>query len=389
MKRSKPTIALVTDAVAPYHRGGKEERYRELAPRLAVDADVHVYTMRWWSEGPTVEHDGVTYHALTPLFPLYRGNRRSVVQAVVFAIGCFRLMTARYDVLEADHMPYLQLFVLRLVTWIRRKRFVVTWHEAWGREQWIRYLGQAGRFAWALERIAGLLPDCIVAASPETAHRLRALMGTRVPIVTAPNGINRQQIRAAMPAESRCDVISVGRMLAHKRFDLVVAAVAELAASGTRISCRLIGDGPERSSLVAQARALGVEDLISVETDVRSQEHLYSLVKAARCFVFPSEREGFGIAALEALACGVPVITTNAPDNLAQHLVGRSSMGVVCEPAALASAIESVLSSPAPDVGDSRWIDDYDWDRSAASLLQALQIADSSGLPIANAAESA
>src|SRR3954468_10601516 len=58
--------------------------------------------------------------------------------------------------------------------------------------------------------------------------------------------------------------------------------------------------------------------------DVDGREELYSLVKGAGAFVFPSEREGFGIAALEALACGVPAVTTAAPDNLARHPVGRS-----------------------------------------------------------------
>lgn len=43
---------MVTDAIAPYHHGGKEQRYDELAARLTQYADVHVYTMRWWRSGP-------------------------------------------------------------------------------------------------------------------------------------------------------------------------------------------------------------------------------------------------------------------------------------------------------------------------------------------------
>src|SRR5580658_2876187 len=60
-KSRRRVVAMVSDAVLPYHKGGKELRYQELLKRLAVQADVHMYTMKWWS-GPR-EHiqDGVTY----------------------------------------------------------------------------------------------------------------------------------------------------------------------------------------------------------------------------------------------------------------------------------------------------------------------------------------
>jgi hypothetical protein len=46
-------VAMVSDAIHPYHRGGKELRYYELTRRLAGRADIHVYTMNWWN-GPRV-----------------------------------------------------------------------------------------------------------------------------------------------------------------------------------------------------------------------------------------------------------------------------------------------------------------------------------------------
>ena len=58
------------------------------------------------------------------------------------------------------------------------------------------------------------------------------------------------------------------------------------------------------------------------------------LMKAANAFVTQSAREGFGIAVLEALACGPAVVTASAPDNLAQHLAVRSSRSIVCDPSA-------------------------------------------------------
>jgi len=70
----RPIVALVTDAIFPYHRGGKEIRYHELSRRMAERAEIHVYTMHWW-DGPRVRIDeAVTFHAISPLFPMYNSK---------------------------------------------------------------------------------------------------------------------------------------------------------------------------------------------------------------------------------------------------------------------------------------------------------------------------
>ena len=73
-----------------------------------------------------------------------------------------------YDVIEADHMPYLQLLPLRIVASIRRVPFVVTWHELWGPKYWRQYLGtQLGVIAAGIERLATRLPGMIIAVRPK------------------------------------------------------------------------------------------------------------------------------------------------------------------------------------------------------------------------------
>lgn len=61
-------IALVSDAVYPYHKGGKERRIHELSIRMAEKGhDVHLYCMKWWkTKEETVVHQNVTYHAKSP-----------------------------------------------------------------------------------------------------------------------------------------------------------------------------------------------------------------------------------------------------------------------------------------------------------------------------------
>jgi glycosyltransferase involved in cell wall biosynthesis len=141
-----------------------------------------------------------------------------------------------------------------------------------------------------------------------------------------------------------------------------------LHARGMHATCRIIGDGPERSGLEERARTLGLADAVEFLHDVHEQKELYAKIKAAKVAASFSVREGFGIAVLEAIACGVRVLTTSAPDNLAQHLVTRYSRGVVVEPtlAAVAAALQKALAESEPRPGDEScadsWLADYDWD---------------------------
>jgi glycosyltransferase involved in cell wall biosynthesis len=374
-------VALVSDAIYPYFRGGKELRYHEVARRLAHRAEVHVYTMKWWAGSSTRGDSQVTFHAISRLYEMYAGERRSFREAIFFAFGCLRLLRFRFDVLEADQFPYFHIFALRLVTWLKRKRLTVTWHEVWGRAYWHEYLGRAGSAAWIIEWLAMRVPDHIIAASPQTAARLREVLGDRTSISVVPNGIDLDGIRNSYPDAVRVDLVTLGRMLPHKNFDMLLDAVALLHAEGLPVTCRLIGDGPQRAALHEQAHELGIEHAVDFCHDVWEQKDVYSLMKAARVAVFPTAREGFGIAVLEAIACGIPVVTTSAPDNLAQHLLARSEDGVVCDPsaAAIAAAVRPLLGDPdgRPSQEPARqeaWLTEHSWDAVADQVAQVLGI---------------
>jgi glycosyltransferase involved in cell wall biosynthesis len=372
-----PIVALVVDSVFPYHLGGREVRYHELTKRLADDAAYHVFTMNWWQGTRTLVDGNITYHAISRLHPMYAKGRRSIPQALWFAVSCLRLFAYRFDILEADHIPYFQILVLRVIATLKRKRFVVTWHEVWGPGYWRKYVGTLGPLAWLIEWLAMRSPDHIIAASAQTGERLQAILGSRASITVAANGVDLAAIGGADPDEQVTDLVVVGRLIGHKRIDMLLDAMAVLHADGTPVSCRVIGDGPERESLHEQAAQLGLADFVDFRPDVREQKEVFSLVKAAKAAVFPSDREGFGAAVLEALACGIPVVTTNSPDNLSQHLVTRSVRGYVCEPTVgeLAQTLRTALSRSAADTGrvDS-WVADYSWDSVASKVSGALRI---------------
>ncbi len=383
---TRPVVALVSDAIYPYFRGGKELRYHELSARLGQRADVHVFTMKWWN-GPSTRREGhVTFHAVSSLYAMYVGERRSFREAILFALACFRLLWFRFDVLEADQFPNFHILTLRVVAWIKRKPLTVTWHEVWGPDYWRQYLGRGAKMAWFVEWLSMRVPDQLIAASDQTAARLRVILGDRASISVVPNGIDLEGIRNSYPDAARVDLVTVGRLLPHKNVNMLLDTVALLRASGLLVTCRVIGDGPMREALHAQARRLGIEADVDFRHDVWEQKDVYALMKAARVAVFPTTREGFGIAVLEAIACGLPVVTTSALDNLAQYLVSRSSTGVVCAPtaAAVADALRSLLAqhddrfaqhddrSAAMSVGQDAWLADHGWDAAADHVAEVL-----------------
>ena len=170
--------------------------------------------------------------------------------------------------------------------------------------------------------------------------------------------------------------------MSHKRVDMLLESVAMLHADGYPVRCRIIGGGPEHLPLTALADTLRISDAVEFFQAVRGQAELYGLPKSARVFVFPSlTGKRFGIAALEAMACGLPVVTTSAPDNLAQYLVAKSARGIVCDPSprAIADAVKGLVAGregAAAEIsfGAEPWLDDYSWAAAAAKVSAALAL---------------
>ena len=99
----------------------------------------------------------------------------------------------------------------------------------------------------------------------------------------------------------------------------------------------IIGDGPERTDLKSRVRESGLEDNVEFCGFLEDYSDALALMKSSRAFASPSTREGFGMAALEANACGLPVVTVRHRMNAVMDLVTEQT-GMVCEPTAAALA---------------------------------------------------
>jgi N-acetyl-alpha-D-glucosaminyl L-malate synthase BshA len=120
---------------------------------------------------------------------------------------------------------------------------------------------------------------------------------------------NRANLRTLFPdlREPEPVLIHVSNFRAVKRIADVVAIFTEVHRQRpSRLV--LIGDGPERSPAERRLRELGLEDRVAF---LGKQDRFEELLAAADVFLLPSEQESFGLAALEAMSCGIPVVASD------------------------------------------------------------------------------
>ncbi len=368
-------IAFVYDVIYPWVKGGVEKRVHELAIRLAARGhDVHIIGMKSWEGPDTLSRDGVTLHGICPARPLYADGRRKAGGAIWFGIRLTPFLIAEeFDIIDCQQFPYFTAFPVKLASVLKHTPFVITWHEVWG-DYWYEYLGWTGFLGRTTERlVAGLAPHAI-SVSGTTAEKLRHL-GVRGEVRTFPNGIDPVRLRAVPPAAISSDIVFVGRLIREKHVDLLVQAFSLLLRSSPGRTLLILGDGPEGESIRALIRDLGIWDRVLVQPFLESHDTVISLMKSSRVCAIPSTREGFGIAALEALACGIPVVTVNHPDNAITELItGQTGFLTSLAVEDLAAALQRALAgSPGMKAGCMAAAEGCDWDRIVTDLEQYYQ----------------
>ena len=140
-------------------------------------------------------------------------------------------------------------------------------------------------------------------------------------------------------------VVACGRLVPVKRFNDLVRAVAQVAPPETQLA--ILGEGPERGTIEAAVERHGLARRVHLPGHVADPSMWY---RRASCLAITSESESFGLTAAEALAHGVPVVSTDCggPSEILEH--GRYGRIVpVGDIAALAEALTATLR----DFGDA------------------------------------
>lgn len=205
----------------------------------------------------------------------------------------------------------------------------------------------------------------------------------------APHPDGGERARKDLGLEGRLVLLTVSRLAANKRHALVIDLLPRLREKLPELVYLVVGEGREREELERRARLRGVGDLVRFEGFV---EDVRSYYNACHVFVMASGRaserekaaEGFGIAYVEAGACGKPVVGSVSGGGAEVILDGCT--GRLVDPRD-AAALEAALLELLTDrdkrraFGEEarRHVRRYDWERGATALECALREAASSG----------
>jgi glycosyltransferase involved in cell wall biosynthesis len=360
-------VLLVAARYFPY-MGGVETHVYEVGQRL-VKAGVKVTVL-------TTDVSG-----RLPVFEESEGMRIFRVRAwpankdYYFAPGIYRFMTrGRWDLVHCQGYHNLVPPLAMLAAWRANIPFVLTFHSGGD----VSRLHRALRgLQWAMLRPLLLRAQKLIAVSEFEAgffqERLR-LPAER--FVVIPNGAHLPHMFE--PTEAAADgvddgplIVSIGRLERYKGHQRVVAALPKVLEQVPGARVRIVGAGPYESTLQKIARRLGVAERVEIQAvPPGDRGGMAALIARADLVTLLSEYESQGIAVMEALTLGRPVLVarTSALQELADLGLART-IPLESTPEEVAAAVASQLRQPFVPQNVAL----PTWDACAASLLALYQ----------------
>jgi len=285
-----------------------------LAKSLAARHDVTVLTSRTPELPPEVEEDGVRV-VRVPVFGRRRSSNASLLSlAAYLPSGAWRgtslLARGRFDLVNSHFVLPTGIVGARLA---RRARLphVISVHggDLYDPSKWLSPHAHA-LLRLAVNRLLGD-SDLVIGQSSNTLDNLSRFYSSTTPVARIPLGIPARA--APAPDRSRFGLspsasvlVTVCRLVRRKGLEQLIQLMQRLED----LDCvlLLIGNGPQEATLQELAQRLNVAERVRFLGWV-SDEDKFSALASADVFVSTSQHEGFGLMYLEAMACGLPVVT--------------------------------------------------------------------------------
>jgi glycosyltransferase involved in cell wall biosynthesis len=199
-----------------------------------------------------------------------------------------------------------------------------------------------GRTWSGLRRITYRFADALVCLTSPALTFLQARTKVRGYVIQGAVTVLAHPTSHTARDEGSHTLIAMGRLSTEKGFDLLLDAFARIAAHHPDWSLKILGQGPLRSALQAQAWRLDLGERVRFAGEVPDP---FPILSAADLFVFPSRSEGFGMALAEAMACGLPVVSFDCPSG-PRDIVRDGVDGILVPPedvAAMAAALDRLM----------------------------------------------
>ncbi|GEM_PF-887607 len=303
-----PRILFVNEAFFP-HEGGAERRAYETIKRLDRKGfEVKVITNDF---GERSELNGVDVDYITRMDErdYFDNGSRKIRGVLKFTSAVKRALKKYddYDIYSFDEFPLLHA-VKGAQQVPRRASKIFTWHEVL-REF---YNGRGGiwRLASRWEKKISDIYSHNIAVSNSIRSLLDSYYG-KEDVTVIENGVDVSEYAGSGDEKEWGTVFYVGRIEPHKQLDKLI----KYFRGQEKFKLEIVGSGSQISHL----RRISRNDPNIQITGHLPRDELIERMKRAWVFVMPSSREGFSIASLEAMAAGLPVVTTTSRFNLAAN----------------------------------------------------------------------
>jgi glycosyltransferase involved in cell wall biosynthesis len=193
------------------------------------------------------------------------------------------------------------------------------------------------RIAEMIVRRSIRMPGTLIAQSNDMAAELARYSAPRQRIEVIGNPVSldeidtacaKQKLSGPVRVRGEPSLIAVGRLASQKGFDILLTAFAHFRKQRPGAELTILGEGPDRAALEAQARTLGIEGSVHFPGQCNN---VLAQVSAADIFVSSSRYEGFSNAILEAMALGRVVVATNC-EGATKDMIVDGATGVLVEP---------------------------------------------------------
>jgi glycosyltransferase involved in cell wall biosynthesis len=304
--RTDMTRILMLIPQYPYPvRGGLERQAHELALALRdLGVDVQVLSGRVMPRQPDLEDvEGIRVHRLPWT---HRRWVRFLRTPFDLSAALFTLRTS-YDVVHLHQHSWFGLCVIVIARLLGKPTLTKLPNVGAFGIPGVR----SGRFGWLKLKIL-FSADALVAMSNQSLRELRSAGFPMQRVLAVPNGISLPK-SANMPAEPAapsgiCKVVFVGRLAAEKRVDvLLVQWVSVERQCPGEAELEIWGSGPLQEALQRRCAELGISRSVIWRGHV---EGVRSRLPSMHIFVMPSVAEGNSNAILEAMAAGLPIVST-------------------------------------------------------------------------------
>lgn len=338
MQSNKKRIALFTERIYPFYQGGSEKVMYDYARILAKSYHITVFTS--FDEGKAKQELGNVefMYIYKKVSQSGRSGNHSIIGILSFSIAAFlhRRNIKDFDIVILDTIHY--FYPLLLLRFFKRQngRVVTIFHEAWYKYR------KSGSVLLPLSYLMGLsikrlirYSDTIISVSDPTAKSLiNNYKANKDRVVTIPLGIDYKNIADQhffkKIFDRRYDLVFVGRFAAIKRIEDIVDAVSILANKGKNLEVGLIGDGPRKLFIQNKIKKLGLNKNFHIFGFLNENEK-YATLADSKIFILPSEREGFSLSTLEAMALGcIPIVSKPKFEEIfgVSHFVANGENGM-------------------------------------------------------------